>query len=420
MIESLGWSPRNEEPVTQTADVVVIGSGGFGAATAYFLAKAGRRVALVDKFAISSQTSPRAAGLASTIRATDVMTRLASRAADLLVGFEDQTGRAIGAIRAGSVKIAREPEDLPVIERDEATGRRHGVNVRRIQPGEVSEWNPLLRGDGVLAALHIPTDVYFEPQQVAIAFAAEAAALGAQLIPMTPVTAIRFEPAGRLAGVDTLAGPIDAPIVVDAAGAWARQVARLAGFEMPLVPMRHQLFITEPLPGVRPEHAMFRFIDSAVYGRPCWGGLLLGGYEPQPVPIDMDAQPPTFEAGDVALDWAVLQDLADRVRGQLPILADAKVRLYRGGVPTLTVDGHHIVGPVPGVDGMFVAAGCNVSGLSMSPAIGEQLAVWITEGKPSEDLSIMAPDRFGSEWRDEARARAAAAQHYTTFYRSTI
>ena len=92
--------------MTQTADVVVIGSGGFGAATAWFLAKAGRRVALVDKFAISSQTSPRAAGLASTIRATDVMTRLASRAADLLVGFEGETGRSIGAIRAGSVKIA--------------------------------------------------------------------------------------------------------------------------------------------------------------------------------------------------------------------------------------------------------------------------------------------------------------------------
>ena len=165
---------------------------------------------------------------------------------------------------------------------------------------------------------------------------------------------------------------------------------------------------------------MFRFIDSAVYGRPCWGGLLIGGYEPKPVPIDMDAQPPTFESGDVSLDWAVLQALADRVRAQLPVLADAKIRLYRGGVPTLTVDGHHIVGPVPGADGMFVAAGCNVSGLSMSPAIGEQLAAWITDGRPTEDLTIMAPDRFGPEWRDDAKARAAAAEHYTTFYRSTI
>jgi 4-methylaminobutanoate oxidase (formaldehyde-forming) len=406
--------------MAQTADVVVIGSGGFGAATAWFLAKRGMRVALVDKFAISSQTSPRAAGLASTIRATDVMTRLASRAADLLDGFEADTGRSVGAIRAGSVKIAREAEDLPVLARDEATSRRYGMGARAIAPAEVTAFNPQLRPDGIIGALHIPTDVYFEPQQVAIAFAAEAASLGAALIPMTPVQAVRRDRGGHVTGVDTLAGPIDAPVVVDAAGAWARQVARLAGFEMPLVPMRHQLFITDPIEGVRPEHAMLRFIDSAVYARPCWGGILLGGYEPEPVAVDMDAQPATFESGDVALDWSVLRSLADRVTRQLPALRDAKIRLYRGGVPTLTVDGQHIVGPVPGADGMFVAAGCNVSGLSMSPAIGEQLAHWICDGGPAEDMSIMAPDRFGPEWRDDARARAAAAEHYTTFYRSTI
>jgi 4-methylaminobutanoate oxidase (formaldehyde-forming) len=406
--------------VAQTADAVVIGSGGFGAATAYFLAKRGLDVALVDKFAISSQTSPRAAGLASTIRATDVMTRLASRAADILDGFEKETGRSLGAIRAGSVKIAREPEDVPVIERDAETSRRYELGAQRIDPSDVSTYNPLLHGDGILAALHIPTDVYFEPQQVAIGFAAEAAKLGARLVPQTPVQAVRRDPAGRIRGVDTLAGPIDTPIVVDAAGAWAAGVARLAGFEMPLVPMRHQLFITDEIQGVRPEHAMFRFIDSAVYGRPCWGGMLLGGYEPKPVPIDIDAQPSDFQSGDVTLDWSVLQDLADRVAAQIPSVRTAGVRLYRGGVPTLTVDGHHIVGPVPGADGMFVAAGCNVSGLSMSPSIGEQLSHWICDGRPTEDMSLMAPDRFGPEWRDVAKARQAAAEHYTTFYRSTI
>jgi 4-methylaminobutanoate oxidase (formaldehyde-forming) len=406
--------------VVQTADVVVIGSGGFGAATAYFLSKRGLKVALVDKFGISSQTSPRAAGLASTIRATDVMTRLASRAGDILVDFEAETGRSLGAIRAGSVKIAREPEDVPIIERDEATGRRYNMRARQIPPADVTAFNPQLRSDGILAALHIPTDVYFEPQQVAIGFAAEAAKLGALLVPNTPVLAVRRGPTGRVRGVDTLAGSIDAPSVVDAAGAWARQVARLVGFEMPLVPMRHQLFITEPIEGVQPEHAMFRFIDSAVYGRPCWGGILVGGYEPVPVAIDMDAQPATFQSGDVTLDWAVLRDLAERVTQQLPALRDAPIRLYRGGVPTLTVDGQHIVGPVPGAEGMFIAAGCNVSGLSMSPAIGEQLSQWICDGRPAEDLSIMAPDRFGPEWRDDAKARTAAAEHYTTFYRSTI
>ena len=420
MMGSLSGGSWTVGDMAQTADVVVIGSGGFGAATAYFLARRGLDVALVDKFGISSQTSPRAAGFAATIRATDVLTRVASRAADLLAGFEAETGRSIGAIRAGSLKIARHPLDLPIIDRDEATGQRHSMGTRRIDPAEVAAYNSQLRPDGILAALHMPTDLYFEAQQVAIGFAAEAARLGARLMPMTPVHAVRRDAGGRVQGVDTLAGPIDAPFVVDAAGAWARQVARLAGFEMPVVTMRHQLFITEPIEGVRPEDAMIRFVDAAVYARPCWGGLLVGGYEPEPLPIDMDVQPANFEAGDVPLDWSVLRALADRVTRQLPALREAPIRLYRGGLPTLTVDGQHIVGPVPGAAGMFVAAGCNVSGLSMSPAIGEQLAHWIVDGQPTEDLSIMAPDRFGPEWRDEVKARQTAVDRYTTLFRSTI
>jgi glycine/D-amino acid oxidase-like deaminating enzyme len=138
------------------------------------------------------------------------------------------------------------------------------------------------------------------------------------------------------------------------------------------------------------------------------------------VVVDMDAQPATFESGDVTLDWSVLRSLADRVTQQLPALRDAPIRLYRGGVPTITVDGQHIVGPVPGAEGMFVAAGCNVSGLSMSPAIGEQLAHWIGDGQPTEDLAIMAPDRFGPEWRDQTKTSRAAVDRYTAQFRGTI
>ncbi len=282
--------------------------------------------------------------------------------------------------------------------------------------------HPFIEPVGILAALHIPTDVYFEPQQVGIGFASAAAARGTRLFPNTPVTAIRRAANGsdRVVGVDTLAGPIDTPVVIDAAGAWAREVAKLAGFVIPLVPMRHQLLITEPLPGVHERLPMVRVIDSAVYLRPCWGGILIGGYETNPTPIDMAAAGPAFEASDVALDLPMLRALVDTVTAQLPILRDAPIRVHRGGVPTLTVDGQHLVGEVPGARGMFMAAGCNVSGLSMSPAIGEQLAEWICEGRPSADLSPMALTRFGPEWADESKAQQAAAHHYSTFYRSTI
>jgi 4-methylaminobutanoate oxidase (formaldehyde-forming) len=261
--------------------------------------------------------------------------------------------------------------------------------------------------------------VYFEPQEIAIAYVGAAAAHGARLLPNRAVTGIRSK-GGRVVGVDTVSQPIDAPIVIDAAGAWAGEIARHAGFPVPMIPTRHQLLITEPIADVRPEHAIVRIVDASVYGRPAWGGFLLGGYEPDPLTIDAAALPETFEARDTPLDIRVLRRMIDRVAATLPALADAPVRHHRGGVPTMTVDGHHLVGPVPGADGMWMAAGCNVAGLSIAPVIGEQLAEWIVDGAPSHDLAPMAVTRFGPEWADAERVREAAAGHYATFYRSTI
>jgi glycine/D-amino acid oxidase-like deaminating enzyme len=402
-----------------STDVLVIGAGAFGAATAYHLARRGARVVVVERHAIASQTSPRAAGLAATVRNTDLMTDVASRAAAMLVEFEAETGQSLGIVRSGSLKLAREPEDVAVLQREVERGQRHGLGTTMLTADEACDLNPLIRADGVLAAMHVPTDLYFEPAQVAIGLAIAAGGHGAILRPETAVTGIIRE-GDHVQGVETERGPILAGVVVDAAGAWAGQVAAQAGVRVPLVPMRHQLLVTEPLPDVRDDLPMVRIIDAAVYVRPCWGGLLVGGYESEPMAIDLEALPASFEMRDTPLDLAVLRALIDKVGAQLPILMGAPVRAHRGGVPTMTVDGQHVVGPVPGVDGLFMAAGCNVAGLSVSPMIGLLLAEWILDGKPSLDLSPMAVDRFGVEWADEALVRQAALHHYTSFYRGTI
>jgi 4-methylaminobutanoate oxidase (formaldehyde-forming) len=267
----------------------------------------------------------------------------------------------------------------------------------------------------VLSVLHTPEDVYFEPSEVAIGYATAAGALGVTLLPRTTVTGIRAE-GGVVHGVETERGPIESPVVVDAAGAWARQVAASAGIHVPMIPTRHQIFITEPVAGVRPELPIVRIMDAAVYVRPCWGGFLAGGYESDPMQFDMDALPGDFSIAETPLDLAVLRRLMDRVRDQLPVLREAPLRAHRGGIPTMTPDGHHLVGPVPGATGLFVASGCNVAGLSIAPAIGEQLSHWIVDGQPSEDMSAMSMARFGPEWRDERRLREAAAWEYWHFY----
>src|SRR5581483_8395032 len=159
--------------------------------------------------------------------------------------------------------------------REAVRGQRLGLGTRLLAPEEAHRLHPLFAPAGVRAVLHTPGDVYFEPAQVAIGYARAAAALGATLLPQTGVTGILVEGAA-VAGVETDRGRLAAPVVVDAAGAWARRVAASAGVHVPMVPTRHQLLVTEPLAGVRPELPILRIMDAAVYIRPCQGGLLVG------------------------------------------------------------------------------------------------------------------------------------------------
>jgi glycine/D-amino acid oxidase-like deaminating enzyme len=398
------------------ADVVVVGSGGLGAATAYYLAKrGGLSVALIDKHAIGSQTSPRAAGMVSCARKGDLMTQLIKDACRKIETFTADTGQPLDWVHSGSLKIARRPQDADVIAADVDRGTRLCLDVELISPDEANRLNPFLKTSGVAAVLRIGDDRYFDPAQVAIGFARGAEANGAILLPQTDVTEISIK-GGKVTGVQTSNGPIQAAVVVDAAGAWTRQVAEASGIRVPLVPTRQQLIVTHPLDGIHADLPMVRIMDAAVYARPCEGGLLWGVYEEEPRFFDMQSLGPTFDVKDMPLDMQVLRSAAEDVKAQLPVLRTAKVREFRGGIPTMTADGQHILGPAQAVNGFFFASGCNVAGLSISPTIGEALAAWIVDGKPSVDLSSLTLARFnGKAWSEEQLRREAAWQ-YRHFY----
>ena len=398
------------------ADVIVIGSGGLGAATAFYLVKRGiRNVALVDKHDIGSQTSPRAAGMVSCARKSDLMTELIKLAAAKIKRFTEDTGQPLDWIHSGSLKVARRPQDAEVIDTDIARGRRLGLDVERISPQEAHRLNPFLEPQGVVAVMRVGDDMYFDPSQVAVGFARGAEARGATLLPHTAVTRVLID-SGQVTGVDTDQGTILAPIIVDAAGAWTRQVAEASGIRVPLVPTAQQLFVTEPVEGADVDLPMVRIMDAAVYMRPCNGGFLWGVYEEHPRFFDMKALGDGFQIRDMPLDASVLWHYAEDVRQQLPILLQAKVREHRGGIPTMTADGQHIVGPTPAVRGFFFASGCNVAGLSISPALGEALAAWIVDGNPAIDLTPLALARFGSESWSEEELKQQAKWQYRHFY----
>jgi glycine/D-amino acid oxidase-like deaminating enzyme len=394
----------------EKADVVVIGSGALGASTAFHLAKLGRRVALLDQAALASQTSPRAAGLSGQVRKSELMTRLAVMAVKKIERFEADTGQPLVFYQPGSLKIARRPEHEEQLREEAARGKQLGLDIDLITPEEAQRLMPFLQTKGIRAVTHMRTDVYLEPVQIPRGYVQACAALGATLLPDTRVTGVVTEH-GSVARVLTDGGEIRTGVVVDAAGAWLRTVAELAKSRVLAVPTRHQLMITEPLAEVRPEQPITRIIDANVYIRPEKGGLMLGGYEANPVQYDMRTMRPDFRVEQLELDLAVVRRLAESVYDQLPVFRDAKVREHRGGLPTMTADGEHVIGPVPGVGGLYVVGGCCVGGLSTAPAIGELLAEWITTGKSSLDLSRMSPARFSASLSEEKLRDLCRAQY---------
>ena len=332
-------------------ECVVIGSGALGSSAAFHLAKAGKQVALLDKHALGSQTSPRAAGLTSQARGTDLMTQLAKRAVRKIEAFEQETGEQIVFYQPGALKIARLADHVEQLKGEVVRGRRLGTGIEMISPQEARAKNPFLNTTGILGVIYSPTDLYLEPSQIPNGYARAAERLGVTMLPHTLVTGIATHN-GAVSGVETEHGTIRCETVVDAAGAWLRAVAALSGAKVAVVPTRHQLLITEPIDGVDAMQPITRIIDVNVYARPDEGGLMLGGYEQSPLQYDEHALPPRFDIADLPLDLGVLRGFADAVRVQLPIFQrvpeQIKLRVHRGGLPTMTADGEHTVGPVPG------------------------------------------------------------------------
>ena len=399
----------------QEADIVVIGSGALGASTAWHLSAAGKRVVLVDQHAIGSQTSPRAAGLSAEVRDTPLMTRLACRGVELLLRFAEDTGEPLDVYQSGSLKIARNAEHAELVEAGVAHGQAMDVPIRMVGAGEATRLMPFLHAEGTTAISFNPRDVYLDPAQLPQGYARAAERLGCTVLPHTRVSAIT-QAGGVVQGVETSKGPIRAPVVVDAAGGWLRRVARSSGADLPIVATRHQLMITAPLAGVRSSQPIARIVDANVYVRPCDGGLMLGGYEADPLQVALEAMGDDYSIADLPLDSSVTRRLADAVAAQFPVFQDAPVAILRGGLPTMTPDNEHIIGPVPGTPGLFVIGGCNVGGLSTAPAFGELLTAMILGGDVPSDIGPLLPERLLRRDWPEDELRLVCRENYASHY----
>ena len=403
-------------PLPSAADAVVIGAGAFGFATAYHLAKAGLgKVVLLDQFEPGTQVSARAAGLFKLIQASEVKTKLAQRATEIVTGFSANTGVALPYVAAGSIYAARTPAHAAMVEAEVEDSRGWGVRLERLDKSEVRIATNYLSGDHIVSAFFVPEDIYIEePRALLMAYRQAGAKLGMETIGHTPATGITVLN-GKVRGVVTPRGTIETPVVVDTAGAWAKLVGGLAGVDVPIQPLRHQLRITSPITGISATDPVVRLIDAAAYIRPSRGGLMFGGMEMDPVPYEPATYPQRSLDG-MPLDHGLNDQFVTALMDDIPVLREAAIQEERGGVFTMTADGRLLVGPAAGVDGFWMATGCNGTGFSLSSGVGYYLAEWITTGSPSIDLGELDPNRFADQGLSAEELTQSAIWQYANYY----
>lgn len=393
-------------------DAIVVGAGAYGASVAFHLAADGAKVALLDRHPFVTQTSPRAAGLAVQVRTLLEFGQIAKRSVELLESFAEHTGELLQINQTGSIAIARDEESEARVREHPALGRRYGLEVELIDPEDAARLAPYADYGSARAISYTPSDLHLEPGELPRAYIQAARKRGLCAYESCEVRSLLIE-GGRAKGVATDRGELFADTVVNCAGGWIAALRARAEGVLPVQTVRHQLIVTEPLDAVSEGHASVRVVDANVYARPCWGGLMFGGYESAPQFIAAEALPASV--ADLRLDDDAIAELHARVARELPLLDDAAVRELRGGLPTLTADGHPIIDEVADAAGLYVVGGCNVGGLSTSPAIGEAVAGWVRTGARPAVLEAFRLDRFDGR-PFEQLARDAREKYAATEY----
>ncbi|HEX7311072.1 MAG TPA: FAD-dependent oxidoreductase [Gaiellaceae bacterium] len=396
------------------ARTVVIGGGVGGCAVLYWLTKLGwDDVVLLERADLTSGSTFHSAGLVGQLRGSLSLTRMMMSSVELYRTLEAEVGLETGWREVGSLRLASSEERMEELARQAGWAKTFGLPLDLISAREAQELFPPMSTDGVLGAAYLPTDGYIDPSQLTFALAEGARRGGAEIATRTRVTAIQVE-RGRVTGVETDKGAIETEIVVDAGGIFAGEIGRLAGVNVPVIPMAHEYLVTRPA-GVPLDVPTMRDPSLLVYFRGESGGLVMGGYEREPAPWAVDGIAPDFNGKLLAEDWPRFEELMENALVRVPSLADMEVVRLINGPEAFTPDGEFIIGPSD-VRGFWVAAGFCAHGLAGAGGMGKLVAEWIVEGVPSLDVWEMDSRRFGRHYRSREYTLARTVEIYSTYY----
>lgn len=399
------------------AEFVVIGGGAIGCCVAYSLAATGRTDVLLLERAeeLGEITTSQGAGLCGQVRSTVDRVQLAMHSVRTFNQLKNDATAPLDWRQVGSLRIALSDAAVQMFHQLSGIATEAGLEVELLDPAAAARRWPPMDFAGVQAVLWCPSDGYLDPQTVVRAYEYQARQLGARFATAVQVEGIQCRN-GRVEAVQTDLGTIPCRMAINAAGAHAYHIARLAGLELPIVPVRHEYFVSVPMAGLEPTLPCFRVPDLSLYGRAAEDCLLLGGWEAS----SQAADPRQFElkgpAPDIEPDLQVLDNFARRFARLVPAAANlAKARIAKGW-PTFTPDGRFILGESSEVRGFVMAGGCNAHGISGSPGIGRLLLESLFDPDPSEYVRSLSPDRFAVQRWDWQTARQQAQQVYETYY----
>ncbi|MCV3767646.1 GcvT family protein [Rhizobium sp. TRM95796] len=402
------------------AQIVVIGGGIIGCSTAYHLARDHKAdVLLLEQGQLTSGSTWHAAGLVGQLRSSASITRVLKYSVELYKGLEAETGLATGWKMTGCLRLATNQDRWTEFKRLATTAGSFGMDMHLISPEEVNRMWPLMNVDDLIGASWLPTDGQASPSDITQSLAKGARMHGAKIVENVRVTGFEIDN-GRILKVKTTLGDIACDKVVNCAGQWARQVGAMAGINVPLQPVKHQYIVTEKIEGLSTDAPTIRDPDRRTYFKEEVGGLVMGGYEPNPQ---------AWTTGDVPDEWGFrlfdddfdhFEQHMEQAIARVPALETVGVKQMINGPESFTPDGNFILGAAPECKNMFVGAGFNAFGIASGGGAGWVLAQWVVDGEAPLDLWVVDIRRFSEMHRDRQwvldRTLEAYGKHYTVAF----
>ena len=402
------------------ADVVVIGGGIIGCSTAYHLARDHKcNVVVLEQNKITSGSTWHAAGLVGQLRSSASITQVLKYSVELYKNLEKETGLQTGWKMTGCLRLATNKDRWIEYQRLATTAQSFGMEMNLLTPAEVKKMFPLLETKDLVGASFLPTDGQASPSDITQSLAKGARMHGAKFYEGVRVTG--FDIVGvRVNAVQTNQGTITCSRVVNCAGMWARQIGAMAGVNVPLQPVKHQYVITEKIEGLASDAPTIRDPDLRTYFKEEVGGLVFGGYEPNPKSWVQDDVPNDFEFQLFDDDFDHFEQHMKMALLRIPALEKTGIKKMINGPESFTPDGNFILGAAPELKNFYVGAGFNAFGIAAGGGAGWVLADWVMKGEAPTDLWSVDIRRFSGLHKDRNfvndRTLEAYGKHYTVAY----